>query len=150
MKFLRLYFLRKPVNSAFLFVSPRLGTISPWASKAQNILDNTFQGVIDRVERCRVFLFDLNERNENLTSQDVRFLKEFLIQNKAFDPLIEDVLSNRLPTDIFIERTYRETCVIDSNVQAITKYSENNGLALTDAEVNYIANYYKWQGEEDK
>ena len=75
MKFLRLYFLRKLVNSAFLFVFPRLGTISPWASKAQNILDNTFQGVIDRVERCRVFLFDLNERNENLSSQDVRLVE---------------------------------------------------------------------------
>ena len=82
---------------------PRLGTISPWASKAQNILDNTFRGVIDRVERSRVFLFDLNERNENLTSQNVQVLKEFLIKNKAFDPLIEDVVSNRLPTDIFIE-----------------------------------------------
>ena len=76
------------------------------------------------------------------------FLKEFLIQNKAFDPLIEDVVSNRLPTDIFIERTYRETCVIDSNVQAITKYSENNGLALTDTEVNYIADYYSGKGRK--
>ena len=141
-------FSEETVNSAFLFVFPRLGTISPWASKAQNILDNTFRGVIDRVERCQIFLFDLNERNENLSSQDVRVLKEFLIQNKAFDPLIEDVLSNRLPTDIFIERTYRETCVIDSNVQAITKHSENNGLALTDAEVNYIANYYKGKGRK--
>ena len=141
-------FSEEVVNSAFLFVFPRLGTISPWASKAQNILDNTFQGVIDRVERCQVFLFDLNERNENLSSQDVQVLKEFLIQNKAFDPLIEDVVSNRLPTDIFIERTYRETCVIDSNVQTITKHSENNGLVLTDAEVNYIANYYKGKGRK--
>ena len=76
MKFLKTLFSEETVNSAFLFVFPRLGTISPWASKAQNILDNTFQGVIDRVERCRVFLFDLNERNENLSSQDVQFLKE--------------------------------------------------------------------------
>ena len=37
--------------------------------------------------------FDLNERNENLSSQDIQVLKKLLIQNKAFDPLIEDVLS---------------------------------------------------------
>ena len=51
-------FSEEAVNSPFLFVFPRLGTISPWASKAQNILDNTFRGVIDRVERCQIFLFD--------------------------------------------------------------------------------------------
>ena len=141
-------FSEEAVNSAFLFVFPRLGTISPWASKAQNILDNTFRGVIDRVERCQIFLFDLNERNENLSSQNFRVLKEFLIKNKAFDPLIEDVVSNRLPTDIFIERAYRETCVIDSNVQAITKHSEKNGLALIDTEVNYISDYYKGKGRK--
>ena len=57
-------FSEETINSAFLFVFPRLGIISPWASKAQNILDNTFRGVIDRVERCQVFLFDLNEQKE--------------------------------------------------------------------------------------
>ena len=136
------------INSAFLFVFPRLGTISPWASKAQNILDNTFRGVIDRVERCQIFLFDLNDRNENLSSQNFRVLKEFLIKNKGFDPLIEDVVSNRLPTDIFIERAYRETCVIDSNVQAIKKHGKKNGLALIDTEINYISDYYKGKGSK--
>ena len=125
-----------------------MGTISPWSSKAQNILDNTFRCVIDRVERCQIFLFDLIERNEDLSSHDVHSLKEFLIQNKAFDPLIEDVVLNRLPIDIFIERTYRETCLIDSNSEAITKHSENNGLALTDTEVNYIADYYNGKGRK--
>ena len=52
-------FSGEAINSTFLFVFPRLGTVSPWASKAQNILDNTFRGVIDRVERCQIFLFDL-------------------------------------------------------------------------------------------
>ncbi len=141
-------FSEKTVNSAFLFVFPRLGTISPWASKAQNILDNTFQGVIDRVERCQIFLFNSNEQNKNFSSQDILNLKEFLVQNKAFDPLIEDLVSNRLPIDIFIERTYRETCVIDSNGEAIMKHSENNGLALTETEVNYIVDYYTGKGRK--
>ena len=70
-------FSAEAVNNPFLIVFPRIGTISPWASKAQNILDNTFRGVIDRVERCQIFLFDLNERNEKLSSQDVHNLKEF-------------------------------------------------------------------------
>ena len=56
MKIGKTLFSEKAVNSPFLFVFPRLGTISPWASKAQNILDNTFRGVIDRVERCQIFL----------------------------------------------------------------------------------------------
>ena len=64
-------FSEETVNNSFLFVFPRLGTISPWSSKAQNILDNTFRGVIDRVERCQIFLFDLSERNEDLSSYDV-------------------------------------------------------------------------------
>ena len=115
----RTLFSEEAVNSPFLFVFPRLGTISPWASKAQNILDNTFRGVIDRVNGVKYF-FDSNEPNENLSPQNFRVLKEFLTKNKAFDPLIEDVVSNRLPTDIFIKRAYRETCVIDSDVQAIT------------------------------
>ena len=88
------------------------------------------------MERCQIFLFDSNEQNENLSSQNVQVLKEFLIKNKTFDPLIEDIVSNRLPTDIFIERAYRETCLIDSNVQAIKKHGKKNGLALIDTEVN--------------
>ena len=42
-----------------------------------------------------------------------------------------------------LNRAYRETCVIDSNVQTITKHSENNGLALIDAEVNYMQTIIK-------
>ena len=141
------FFSEEAVNSPFLFVFPRLGTISPWASKAQNILDNTFRGVIDRVERCQIFLFDLNDRNENLSSQNFRVLKEFLIKNKGFDPLIEDVVSNRLPTDIFIERAYRETCVIDSNVQAI-KSMRKKWPCSHRYRGYYISDYYKGKGRK--
>ena len=48
------------VGSSFLFVLPRMGTVSPWASKAQNILDNTYKDVVDRVELCHIFLFVTN------------------------------------------------------------------------------------------
>ena len=42
-------------DAAQFLVVPRLGTISPWASKAMDIAHNTGLAAVLRVERCTLF-----------------------------------------------------------------------------------------------
>ncbi len=134
------------VGSSFLFVLPRMGTVSPWASKAQNILDNTYKDVVDRVELCHIFLFVINEQAGSTSKQNILLLKDFLIQQKFFDPLLEELFFNELPIDIFTGKTCRETQLIDNNVVAITRQNSKKGLGLTPDEIIYISDYYTTKG----
>ena len=58
-------------NHNQLIVIPRPGTISPWSSKASNIIHNSGLNKIIRVERGIIYVFGISN-GENLTSEKIK------------------------------------------------------------------------------
>jgi phosphoribosylformylglycinamidine synthase len=96
------------------FVGPRKEMVSPWSTNAVEITQNMGINNIVRMEEYKVV--------EG--------------KNAAFDPMLE-ILYTELNQDLFtIDKKPEEVLFIDN----IKEYSDKEGLALSDDEVDYLEN----------
>jgi len=121
-----------------LYVVPRLGTITPWASKATNIAH--ICGLpIQRLERGCCYRFNTEEQ---LDAADLLELAPLL-----HDRMTETVLSE-VPSEaqLFAEHQARSFDSIDLSgrgVSSLEEVNSNLGLALSEDEVTHLAQQFK-------
>ncbi|MFT4693536.1 MAG: phosphoribosylformylglycinamidine synthase, partial [Francisella sp.] len=113
--------------------APRAGTISPWSSKATDIILNTGIKEVARVERAVLFAIE----GEISTSELVE------IQNLVHDRMIEEVFADaddlhRL-FDVAAPKGLESVDVLGSGEQAIKDADTKLGLALSTQEISYLA-----------
>ncbi len=122
-----------------VYVIPRLGTLSPWSSKATDIakvceLDNLL-----RVERGTCF-----------TLQGVATLNE--VQQAAMlphlhDPMTETVLMQESDAqatfDVPVARELRQVDIAQGGRDALVFANKDWGLALSDGEIDYLVENYQ-------
>jgi phosphoribosylformylglycinamidine synthase len=122
-----------------LFVSPRIGTISPWSSQARSIAHVCGLGTaIKRIERGTIFTVIFNERPPTLD-----FAKHL------YDPMTE-VLTTELPklTDMFAEHHPAPAQVIELYGQSadprqiLEDANRSLGLTLDASEIDYLLSAY--------
>jgi phosphoribosylformylglycinamidine synthase len=120
-----------------LFVIPRFGTISPWSSKATEIVHHCGLEAVRRVERGTVFRF------EGLTHHD---------EALAFGPEIHDRMTESLLTDLemasaLFERAdpapFRRIDVLGRGQDAVREADRELGLALAPDEVDYLVQSFR-------
>lgn len=122
---------------AHLVVMPRLGTISPWASKATDIAHNCgFE--LFRIERATEFLFqDGQGQNLYLEADALQALGALL-----HDPMTESFsLDVQAPQQLFNEVQAPPLAYIDIlgfGKQALLEANTRFGFALSDDEVDYL------------
>ncbi|MEO6077028.1 MAG: phosphoribosylformylglycinamidine synthase, partial [Dokdonella sp.] len=124
-------------DDAQCWVVPRLGTISPWSSKATDILrDCGFE--VQRVERGVAFQL-LNASNP--ASADWKVMAA-----RLHDPMTQSVLTNLVGIDeLFAARAPAPLDVIalgSNGSAALRKANQQLGLALANDEIEYLANHY--------
>ncbi len=129
-------FLSEDTGIEFIVV-PRLGTISPWASKATDIAHNCGITQIKRIERGVSFYIQRQLHALPLTEE-----LRFNLANILHDRMTETVLFDKkdLPA-IFteLEPTPLEYVDILSNGKhALDKANTDMGLALSEDEVDYL------------
>ncbi len=124
-----------PQRCQLMLVVPRLGTISPWSSKATNILHNAGMDKIRRIEQGIAWTMT------GADSDALESIKPFL-----HDRMTETVLGDLGET----ERLFRVTepaapeiiDVISEGRRALERYDTAMGLSLSDAMTEYLLNYY--------
>lgn len=122
---------------AFMVV-PRLGTISPWASKATDIVKNCgIEGVL-RVERGTVYSLALKA---TLTEEEAAQAAGVL-----HDRMTESVVARDFPAEnLFVElegRPMATVALVEEGRPALERANVEMGLALSPDEIDYLTDAF--------
>jgi phosphoribosylformylglycinamidine synthase len=122
-----------------LLVVPRPGTISPWSSKATDIVHNCGLESVVRVERGTAYYID---SDKILSDQQLAAVGELLS-----DRMVEAVLSDLSQAEALFSHEEPSPLtlvdVIGGGADALRLANVNLGLALADDEIDYLVNSFK-------
>ncbi|PIE83733.1 MAG: phosphoribosylformylglycinamidine synthase [Candidatus Contendobacter odensis] len=128
---------RPDIRPIFLII-PRPGTISPWSSKATDIVRNCGLQHIRRIERGITYTL---EATQSLTDQDLQAAQSLL-----HDRMTEAVLSPDDNPEILFAKTEAlplvRIDVLDSGRRALVTANHELGLALSEDEIDYLLNSF--------
>jgi phosphoribosylformylglycinamidine synthase len=119
---------------SFLFVIPRFGTTSPWASKATDILKVCGLTNIERIERGIIYSFS-NDLDQAQLLQLAPLLHDRMTESVCFD--LSDI------NNLFLQGAPKPLVNIELNEMALQQANKNLGLALNDVEVNYLVKEFQ-------
>ena len=133
-----------PSTQASFVVTPRLGTLSPWSTKATEIVRGCGLGEVMRVERATVFLLK-NKENQVLDFESSRAYLSVL-----HDPMTESVLRSveevsRVLDEISPQPLQHIELGQDAHA-ALVRADQELGLALASDEIDYLVQYFAGLG----
>ena len=121
---------------SFFFITPRIGTISPWSSKATEILKNCGLSFVERVEKGDYF-----SSSEKINSQDLK-----LAGTSLADRMTQEIILNlNDAANLFSHLQPSSVRDIDISSQQLLPLQQANhelGLALNDEEIFYLFDSY--------
>jgi phosphoribosylformylglycinamidine synthase len=120
-----------------LYVVPRVGTISPWASKATDIA-KICSLPVHRIERGRVF--ELNVRSV-LTDADRQRIGP-LLHDRMTETLLTAAPKEELLFAAHVPRAVRTVDVLAGGLAALERANVEFGLALSRDEIGYLAEQF--------
>ncbi|AJI73500.1 phosphoribosylformylglycinamidine synthase [Francisella tularensis subsp. novicida GA99-3548] len=131
----REYGVAQPMGHTFI-IAPRVGTISPWSSKATDIIKNTGIKAVKRIERAILFGVEGQVSASELKQ----------IQDIVHDRMVEEVFSckddlHRL-FSVTAPKELEFVNVLEKGTQAIKEADKKLGLALSEQEIEYLADEY--------
>ncbi len=123
-------------HSTSFVVIPRLGTISPWSSKATDIAHNA--GLqLNRIERGIVYIIDGNF--------DVITIRQQL-HDRMVETLMPDVESCEALFTVTPPKPLQYIPILEHGAQALITVDTQLGLALSTQEIEYLVQCYKKLG----
>ncbi|GJM04789.1 MAG: phosphoribosylformylglycinamidine synthase [marine bacterium B5-7] len=131
-------------DSFKLIIIPRPGTISPWSSKASDIAHNSGLSKINRIERGRVFSFQLSDRSD-LDDDQITKLKP-LLHDRMTEILIRDENDANALFAITEPAELNQVDIINAGIEALETANTEMGLALSNDEINYLFTSFETLG----
>ena len=132
---------RSKQQGELILVVPRFGTISPWSSKATDIVHSCGLGVIQRVERGIAYHVAI-ENDAPLDEEQRRLISALL-----HDRMVETVLSDdQEALRLFTQEQARPLTVIpvlSGGRRALEEANQTLGLALAEDEIDYLTSSYE-------
>ncbi|MFK7793711.1 MAG: phosphoribosylformylglycinamidine synthase [Gammaproteobacteria bacterium] len=119
-------------------VSPRIGTISPWSSKATDIVDHSGLGMTGRVERGVLFSL-VGWRKLDADARQQVFL---LLHDRMTQSILTQVAQASLLFQQKEPAPVRRLVSIEEMADDIAQYNVELGLALSDDEIEYLVENY--------
>ena len=120
-----------------ILITPRLGTISPWSSKATDIAHNCGLNNIERIERGILYTF-----SRTLSQQEKQDWAGLL-----HDRMTESVLYNCAEASQLFEhiqpQTFTSINILQDGKSALEKANLQMGLALSIDEIEYLLHNYQ-------
>ena len=116
-----------------LWVVPRLGTISPWSSKASEIAERCGLTAVKRLERGIAYRFT----SASVLPADTRHA----IAGLLYDRMTQQVVSDESQLDLFAEhepKPLQTVSIIEQGRDALVKANTVLGLALSADEIDYL------------
>ncbi len=133
-----------PTEGTLIVVAPRLGTVSPWASKATDIAHNCGAAIrrVERVTEFRItFKSGLLGGARPLTADRLRACAELL-----HDRMTESVLGSREDAvhlfDAQAAEAMQHVDVLGQGRTALVQANTEFGLALSDDEIDYLVDAF--------
>ena len=121
-----------------LYVVPRIGTISPWSTKATDIVRHCGLDKVKRIERGIAYYL------KSATDLDAKQMQ--LIKQLLHDPMTESVVPDlQAAGELFVEEAPKalfEVPFLQQGKDAIDQANQELGLALSDDEIDYLAVQY--------
>ncbi|MGC1951860.1 MAG: phosphoribosylformylglycinamidine synthase [Gammaproteobacteria bacterium] len=129
--------LMRPLDGLLVLVTPRLGTVSPWSSKASDIARNCGLNAVQRIERGLAYYVQLSA-NASFGPQDLESLKPFL-----HDRMTQALWSGFVaPGALFEPPAHKPLGFVDiqhsAGHSALVAANAELGLALSEEEINYL------------
>lgn len=129
----------KTISALKFIIIPRLGTISPWSSKATDIAKLCHLNV-SRIERGTIiYLKEGHDFNCSKKTLDK-------ITNLIFDRMTETIIfDEKEAKKLFFDNTPKHLHSIDiikKGELELHKFNKVNGLALSDDEIKYLYDYF--------
>ena len=118
-------------------VTPRLGTISPWASKATNIAENCGLEGIERIERGMAVWLE-GRLNDEQKQQWAALLHDRMTESVLPDFQTASKLFHHLESE-----TFSSVDVLGGGKEALVKANTEMGLALSADEIDYLVENYQ-------
>ena len=127
-------------------VSPRLGTVSPWASKATDIAHNCGLSV-RRIERLVEYTLQFKSTSKlNALSTEVKLLLADLLH----DRMTESILATRNDAVALTQELQAQNLlhvdVLKGGRDALVKANQEFGLALAEDEIDYLLSSFQQLG----
>ena len=118
-------------------VTPRLGTISPWASKATNIAENCGLAGIERIERgMAVWL-------EGALTDEQKQQWAALLHDRMTESVLPDFQTASKLFHHLESETFSTVDVLGGGKEALVKANTETGLALSADEIDYLVENYQ-------
>ncbi len=124
-----------------MLVIPRIGTISPWSSKATDIAERCGLAKIKRMERGISYVFSVSGTITDSAKEKIKAL--------IHDRMTQSVIDDQSEPDIFTEHEplpLQTVAVIEKGRDALVQANRELGLALSDDEVDYLADSFMQLG----
>lgn len=131
----------QPATDAFILrVLPRLGTISPWASKATDIAHNCGLEQVLRIERGRVYAFETKGGFFGKRTLDDAMLAEMAasLHDRMTEMVVDASFDGQAIFQDLEPKALRQIDVLGQGRQALEQANENLGLALSEDEIAYL------------
>ncbi|MBS0448636.1 MAG: phosphoribosylformylglycinamidine synthase [Proteobacteria bacterium] len=134
-----------PNDGALLVVAPRLGTVSPWASKATDIAHNCGLDVVHRVERVTEYRLEL--KNPLLGSAkplapDERQAAAALLHDRMTESVLYERQAAAHLFDAQPDQPMAHVDVLGQGRDALVAANRDFGLALSDDEIDYLVDAF--------
>jgi len=132
-------------DGALLLVVPRIGTISPWSSKATEIVRQCGLDAVERVERGTAYRFRVPDGALGRTDIDA-------LAALVHDRMTQSVLADFAGVDALFHRQepgpLGHVVLGDRGRAALTAANRTLGLALSEDEIDYLVEAYARAGRD--
>ena len=122
-----------------IFIGPRIGTISPWSSRASDIVQHCGIDIL-RIERIKTISFTTNS-GKPLSQSEKETLGQLLYDRMTESIFLDQDDINKL----FIHHTPKplnHINITDEGISELKRFNKSQGLALSDDEINYLFKYF--------
>jgi phosphoribosylformylglycinamidine synthase len=121
-------------DGQLFLVLPRFGTISPWSSKATDIVHNCGLGQLRRVERGTAYWVPLPEGASDDLKQDVTTL----LHDRMVETVVPDFEQAAAMFEHELPRPLTSVDVLGGGREALVEANRSLGLALAEDEIDYL------------
>ncbi|MDE0308276.1 MAG: phosphoribosylformylglycinamidine synthase [Acidiferrobacterales bacterium] len=128
-----------PINAKSCLITPRLGTISAWSSKATDIIHRCGIRNLRRIERATYWVLECS----GSPCADQREKVYPFLHDRMVESVVSDQDQLRLVFDHCTRRSIQKFSVNASAGDSLEEANHALGLALVKPELSYIRDWYK-------
>jgi phosphoribosylformylglycinamidine synthase len=127
-------------TGGLLLVVPRLGTISPWASKATDIAHSCGLESVERIERGIAYYFSTRKGTPLDNSQRAALVP--LIHDRMTETVLDSLEAAAQLFQHFAPQPLATIDLASGGREALERANRDMGLALSDDEIGYLVEHF--------